>query len=101
LTTETDIVAAFEQFISCAPWLDRLDERMLASGFTLHEGTVHFSIDALHSWIDETHKITFKQFRQALFNSQLNQRLQSLGYIVDIALSTQKVDDSIYRLRKL
>ena len=101
MTSESDIIGAFEQFLSCTPQLDCLDERMIALGFTLHEGSVQFSINHLYAWIDEDGRLSTQQFTQALYRSQLNQRLQKLGYIVDVAVSTKKVDDSIYRLRKL
>ena len=98
---ETKIVEAFKKLVAENPQLIVQRNIDIADGMTFSEGRLRFSLAALYAWLIDDPSISFKQFKQCLYNSQLNQYLQAEGYIVDIYKSTSKVDSSIYQLRKL
>jgi hypothetical protein len=73
--------------------------RLRAAGFACQDGHWEFRLPALHRWLAP--QMDYPRFRQALYASELNTRLQALGGEFAIVDNRGNVDLSLYCLRRL
>lgn len=70
--------------------------------FRVEPGRWCFTLPELHAFLQAEdasfRAIDYKRFRQALFNSPINQRIKRLGAEITIADNRSKVDQSSYAL---
>ena len=65
------------------------------------EGSFVFTLAALHKVLMPENQLSYKEFRQALYASPLNNELKTLGYKISVYANTTKVDSNRYQLEKL
>ncbi|MBC9250894.1 hypothetical protein A9179_11455 [Pseudomonas alcaligenes] len=74
-------------------------------GFACAEDEWRFSLPALHAWLTErlpgAAAVSYAQFCQELFASEINQRLRQQGAEIAIADNRGKISLSLYCLRRL
>ncbi|NRB38441.1 MAG: hypothetical protein HRU20_08220 [Pseudomonadales bacterium] len=67
----------------------------------MQEGSLIFSIAALHQLLIDTSVMSYGQFRKALYASTLNADLLHYGYSISVFSSAGHVDQSYYQLVKI
>lgn len=80
--------AALQRIEQCAEGLE-----LRAQGFV-------FTLPALHRLLDPGQNLAYRDFRQLLYGSTLNQELSAFDAEVAVFQSTGKTDDSRYCLRQ-
>lgn len=69
------------------------DLQLLPQGFV-------FSLPALHNLLDPSQNLAYREFRELIYNSTLNQELSAFDAEVSLFQSTGKTDTSLYCLRQ-
>ena len=64
-------------------------------------GVLRFTLSGLYDLSDLGHLCSYLEFRTAIYQSNINQRLSLAGYKIDIFESTGKVDTTIYQLTEI
>ena len=77
---------------------EALSQVATGEGMTVSGGHLCFTLKGLHHSLGLARLCDYPQFRSALYQSRLNEQLAALGYRVEVAENTGKVDQSLYRL---
>ena len=57
-----------------------------------------FSLTGLHQFLSSLHHLSFKEFKQLLYQGEFNTSLEKLGGKVEIYKSTGKIETNLYWL---
>ncbi len=76
----------------------QLDRLCVSDHFHQNEGDISFKLQGLYAYAGLNSTLSYAQFRQLLYQTQLNQRLAEQGYHIDIAQNNGKVDETYYQL---
>ncbi len=98
---EDKVLATFTELLTQDPHLCGSYTAGVKFGVEVANGRCLFKLKALFEWTGLESEMTFLAFRRALYNSNLNSRLRSIGYKVELQQSTGHVDTSLYQLLKL
>ena len=70
-------------------------------GWQCHGGVLRFQLQGLYQQLELKNTLCYAQFRQRIYQTQLNHVLAQQGLKIGIAENNDKVDESYYQLFKL